>query len=132
VTSSREPDRDAARQRSEEEAATFDRWQAELDGAAPAAARFPAETDGADGSDGAAAHGSSDANGPDAAAWARRVQVVVLNCAIKARDDRSRHPHPELFGAPCDFFTRAAVSPGQMDPHDGQRHTSGTRRRVRQ
>lgn len=132
VISSREPDRDAACQRSEEEAATFDRWRAELDGDAPASARFPAETDGAAGSDGAAAHGSSDANGPDAAERARRAHVVVLNCAIKARDDRSRHPDPELFGALCDFFTRAVVSPGQMDPDDGQRHTSGTRRRVRQ
>jgi len=45
---------------------------------------------------------------------ARRAHVVVLNCAIKARDGRSRHPDPELFGALCDFFTRAVVFPGQV------------------
>lgn len=52
----------------------FDRWRTALDGAAPATARCPAETGGAAGSDGAAAHGSSDANGPDAAERARCVK----------------------------------------------------------
>ncbi|MGW6202049.1 hypothetical protein ACWF9B_00110 [Streptomyces sp. NPDC055089] len=55
---------DAAYQRAEEEAGTFDRWQAELDGALPAAARLPAEAEDT----AAAADTSSDADGPDAAA----------------------------------------------------------------
>ncbi|WNI19989.1 hypothetical protein [Actinacidiphila sp. ITFR-21] len=112
---------DAAYQRAEEQAGTFDRWQAELDGALPAAARLPAEAEGT----AAAAGTSSDADGPDAAEQTRRAHVnVVLDCAIKARDDRSRRPNPELFGALTDFFTRAVVFPGRMDPAEGQRHTS--------
>ncbi|MFJ9967107.1 hypothetical protein [Streptomyces avermitilis] len=113
---------DAAYQRAEEEAATFDRWQAELDGVLPVVAQIPAE---AEGTTGTAAPESSDATGPDAAERARRAHVdVVLHWALQARDDRSHDPDPELFGALCDFFTRAVVFPGLMDPDDGQRHTS--------
>ncbi|MFE9121296.1 hypothetical protein [Streptomyces sp. NPDC007172] len=107
---------DAAYQRAEEEAATFDRWQAELGDVLPVTAPLPA---------GAAAHGSSDAGGLDPAERARRAHVdVILLWALKARDDRSHSPDPEVFGALCDFFTRAVVFPGLMDPDDGHRHTS--------
>ncbi|MFI6113182.1 hypothetical protein [Kitasatospora sp. NPDC051164] len=113
---------DAAYQRAEEEAATFDRWQAELGDVLPVTAPLPVE---ADGTAGVAELGSGDAQTPDAAERARRAHVdVILQWALKARDDRSHDPDPELFGALCDFFTRAVVFPGLMDPDDGQRHTS--------
>ncbi|MFD8882234.1 hypothetical protein ACFV0H_06875 [Streptomyces erythrochromogenes] len=114
---------DAAYQRAEEEAAAFDRWQDEVDGPLPAEAQIPAV---ADGTANAAANGSRNDSGDESAAErARRAHVdVVLDCAIKARDGRSRRPNPELFGILTDFFTRAIVFPGQMDPGDGQRHTS--------
>ncbi|MBK3627094.1 hypothetical protein JHN59_20020 [Streptomyces sp. MBT49] len=113
---------DAAHQRAEEEATTFDRWQAELGDVLPVTAPFPVE---AEGTAGAAVLGSGEASGPDAAERARRAHVdVVLHWALKARDDRSHDPDPELFGALCDFFTRAVVFPGLMDPDDGQRQTS--------
>ncbi|GAA1213354.1 hypothetical protein [Streptomyces rhizosphaericus] len=113
---------DAAYQRAEEEAATFNRWQDEMDGVHRADAQLPAEVVGIADSD---AHGSSDVGAPDAAERARRAHVdVILQWALKARDDRSHDPDPEVFGALCDFFTRAVVFPGLMDPDDGQRHTS--------
>ncbi|MEU8545261.1 hypothetical protein AB0C52_35560 [Streptomyces sp. NPDC048717] len=115
---------DAAYQRAEEEAATFDRWQAELDGDAtmPAAALSPVE---AEGTAGAAAREGGDASAPDAAEQARRAHVdVILRWALQARDDRSHDPDPEAFGVLCDFFTRAVVFPGSMDLHDGDRHSS--------
>ncbi|NBM14673.1 hypothetical protein [Streptomyces sp. GC420] len=113
---------DAAYQRAEEEAAAFDRWQDEVDGVHPAESQVPA---GGVGIADADAPGSSDASTPDAAERARRAHVdVILQWALKARDDRSHAPDPEVFGALCDFFTRAVVFPGLMDPDDGQRHTS--------
>ncbi|MEU6406212.1 hypothetical protein [Streptomyces sp. NPDC046985] len=116
---------DAAYQRHEEEAATFDRWQTELDGAPPAEPAVAPETDGASGAAGATAHGAGDRTVADAAEQARRAHVnTVLTWAVRARNDRRHHADPELFGVLCDFFTRAVVFPGQMDPHDEQRHTS--------
>ncbi|KOT46673.1 hypothetical protein ADK41_00075 [Streptomyces caelestis] len=113
---------DAAYQRAEEEAATFDRWQNELDGVHPAEAQLPAEVVGIADTD---ARGSSDVGALDAGERARRAHVdVILQWALKARDGRSHNPDPEVFGALCDFFTRAVVFPGVMDPDDGQRHTS--------
>ncbi|WND40819.1 hypothetical protein RI578_41760 (plasmid) [Streptomyces sp. BB1-1-1] len=114
---------DAAYQRAEEEAAAFDRWQAELDGdAVPTAAPSPAE---AEGTAGAAPREGGDAGAPDAAEQARRAHVdVILRWALQARDDRGHAPDPEVFGALCDFFTRAVVFPGSMELHDGDRHTS--------
>ncbi|MGQ4404399.1 hypothetical protein ACN6K4_006023 [Streptomyces hayashii] len=104
---------DAAYQRAEEEAATFDRWQAELGDVLPVTAPLPAEAGGTAAADASAAHRSSDAGGPDPAERARRAHVdAILHWALKARDDRSHHPDPELFGALCDFFTRAVVFPG--------------------
>ncbi|MEU7073022.1 hypothetical protein AB0B30_28210 [Streptomyces narbonensis] len=113
---------DAAYQRAEEEAAAFDRWQAELDGdgARPATGQSRVE---ADRIAGVAACGQAGA--PDAAEEARRAHVdVILRWALQARDDRNHDPDPEVFGALCDFFTRAVVFPGTMDLHDGHRHTS--------
>ncbi|MFJ9574549.1 hypothetical protein [Streptomyces bacillaris] len=114
---------DAAYQREEEEAATFDRWQTELDGAPSAGPDGPAEADRT--SAGVAADEPGDSVVPDAAEQARRAHVnAVLDWAVRARDDRPHRADPELFGVLCDFFTRAVVFPGQMDPDDGQRHTS--------
>ncbi|MFC9033643.1 hypothetical protein [Streptomyces arboris] len=112
---------DAAYQRDEEEAAEFRRWQDEVDGVHPAEAQLPAEVVGiAD-----AAAGSSDASAPDSAERARHAHVdVILQWALKARDGRSHSPDPLVFGVLCDFFTRAVVFPGLMDPEGGQRHTS--------
>ncbi|MFE0777607.1 hypothetical protein [Streptomyces sp. NPDC058861] len=115
---------DAAYQRAEEEAAAFDRWQAELDGdgALPTAAPSVVE---AEGTAGAATGEGGDAGAPDAAERARRAHVdVILRWALRARDDRSHEPDPEAFGVLCDFFTRAVVFPGSMELHDGDRHTS--------
>ncbi|WP_435057830.1 hypothetical protein [Streptomyces sp. bgisy060] len=115
---------DDAFQRAEEEAATFDRWQAELDGDAtvPSAAPSPVE---AEGTAVASAREDGDAGAPDAAEQARRAHVdVILRWALQARDGRSHDPDPEAFGAVCDFFTRAVVFPGSMELHDGDRHTS--------
>lgn len=113
---------DAAYQRDEEEAAAFRRWQDEVDSVHPAEAQLPAEVVGiAD----AAAPGSSDASAPDSAERARHAHVdVILQWALKARAGRSHSPDPLVFGVLCDFFTRAVVFPGLMDPEDGQRHTS--------
>lgn len=114
---------DAAYQREEEEAATFDRWQTELDDSPPAEPGGQAEADHT--SARAAAGGPGDSVVPDAAEQDRRAHVnTVLNWAVRARNDRRHRANPELFGALCDFFTRAVVFPGQMDPDDGQRHTS--------
>lgn len=116
---------DAAYQRDEEETATFDRWQTELDGAPPAEPTVPAETGRAPGSAGDAARGAGDSAVADAAEQARRTHVnTVLNWAVRARNDRPHRADPQLFGVLCDFFTRAVVFPGRMDPRDGQRHTS--------
>ncbi|WP_030390990.1 hypothetical protein [Streptomyces sp. NRRL S-241] len=115
---------DVAYQRAEEEAAAFDRWQAELDGddALPAAAQSPV---GAEGTAGATDRGYAAEVAPGAAEQARRAHVdVILRWARQARDDRSHDPDPEAFGILCDFFTRAVVFPGSMDLHDGDRHSS--------
>ncbi|KOV41938.1 hypothetical protein [Streptomyces sp. H036] len=115
---------DAAYQRAEEEAAAFDRWQAELDGdaALPTAAPSPPE---AEDTAGAATREDGGAGAPGAAERARRAHVdAILRWALHARDDRGHDPDPEVFGVLCDFFTSAVVFPGSMELHDGQRHTS--------
>lgn len=113
---------DAAYQRAEEEAAAFDRWQAELDGdAVPTAAPSPAE---AEGTAGAAPREDGDAGAPDAAEQARRAHVdVILRWALQARDDRGHAPDPEVFGrcaisspAPSSFPGRWSSTTGTATP----------------
>ncbi|WP_328373687.1 hypothetical protein OG800_50750 (plasmid) [Streptomyces sp. NBC_00445] len=115
-------------QRAEEEAATFLRWQAQLDGAVPADELVQSSAEGSDAEVSTAADtgvGNSRPREPEAGELARRTHVnVILDAAVKASRDGGRPLPPELFGILTDFFTRAVVFPGQLDLDDGHLHTS--------
>jgi hypothetical protein len=108
-------------QRHEEEAAHFLHWEDQLDGALPndlARATDEERTAG----EGHCGGGSSE---PGTEELARRWHITnIVDAALKARSGPARHPDPELFGILTDYFTRAVVFPGQLDPDDGQLHTS--------
>lgn len=108
-------------QRHEEEAAHFLHWEDQLDGALPndlARATDEERTAG----EGHCGGGSSE---PGTEELARRRHITtILDAALKARSGPARHPDPELFGILTDYFTRAVAFPGQLDPDDGQLHTS--------
>lgn len=117
---------DAAYQRDEEEAAGFSRWQDQMDGVQPEATPRSA-SDGCPGRNAAhrTGNGPGQAGGVDGEELARRTHVnMILECGVKALDNKQRHWDPERFGILTDFFTRAVVFPGRLDPEDDQLHTS--------
>ena len=118
---------DAAYQRAEEEADGFSQWQAQLDGCKPDEAAVQPTT-GHESTEADVARGTTDVTAtsePDPAELGRRAHVnAIYHSAVKEIDHRDRHPNPELFGILTDFFTRAIVFPGKLDPRDGQLHTS--------
>lgn len=99
---------DAAYQAAEEEAASFRRWQDELDAAGGTARQQQQEEE----------------------ARRRFVTTLMLAAQAEASPELTGLPHPEMFGILCDFFTRAVVFPGRFGfpsgsaADDTQLHTS--------
>ena len=115
-------------QRHEEEAAHFLHWTDQMDGApTDDLTRTAAGASRADDEERTAEEGyfGGGASEPDTEELARRRHITtILTAALKAGSGHGRHPNPELFGILTDYFTRAVVFPRQLDPDDGQFHTS--------